>query len=123
MLCLLLAVAWLPMSMHCQLEAVSGLEFLACFSDGDCHGQPGSATDDAGCCLAEKSQYQAGQSRLTLPSPDLLVVSITPLLPPANLLPAEVGLAIPSTAPPPLLKTWQFVSRTALPVRAPSLAS
>jgi hypothetical protein len=40
-----------------------------------------------------------------------------------NSLPVEVSVGVLTAAPPQLLKTWHFVSRTALPARAPSLAS
>ena len=116
----LAAFLWLPVSAHCQLETVPGLEFLRCASDtqtaqGHCN--------DSGCCSAEKSQYKTEQARATLPSPDLLPISSAPLLPLVNTLPAEVSVGILTAAPPQLLKTWQFASRTALPVRAPSIAS
>ena len=116
----LAAFIWLPVSAHCQLETVPGLEFLRCASDAQ--NSNGHCTD-TGCCSAEKSQYKAEQLRLTLPSPDLLPISLVPLLTPANSLPDEVSLGILTAAPPQLLKSWQFTSRTALPVRAPSIAS
>jgi hypothetical protein len=116
----LAAFVWLPVSAHCQLETVPGLEFLRCASDSQ--NSKGHCSD-TGCCAAEKSQYKADQVRLTLPSPDLLPISFAPILDTANSLPAEVSVGILTPAPPQLLKTWQFASRTALPVRAPSIAS
>lgn len=116
----LAAFIWLPVSAHCQLETIPGLEFLRCASDiqssqGHC--------SDSGCCSAEKSQYKVDQLRLTLPSPDLLSISSTPVLYLPNTLPAEVSVGVLTAAPPQLLKTWHFASRTALPARAPSIAS
>ena len=122
-LCVLAALAWLPMTAHCRLESFPGLEFLACVTESNCHGEQGSDRGDAGCCSAEKSQYTTEQLRVTLPSPDWLMISSAPLLTPAKSLPDEVNLGILTSAPPQLLKTWQFASRTALPARAPSLAS
>lgn len=118
----LAALAWLSMSMHCQLETVPGLEFLACQTAAP-ETNPNSHCGDNGCCAAEKSQYKTEQLRVSLPTPDLLPMALTPLLTPPNSLPDEVSLGILTAAPPQLLKTWQFASRTALPVRAPSIAS
>ena len=119
----LAAFLWLPVSAHCQLESVPGLEFLRCAVD--IQSARGSSTDcgDSGCCAVEKSQYKAEQLRLTLPPPDLLPVSFVPVVCVENSLPAEVSVGVLTAAPPQLRKTWQFASRTALPVRAPSIAS
>ena len=117
---MLAAVLWLPMTLHCQLESIPGLEFLACASDGQ--NSKGDC-DEGGCCAVEKSQYKSEQARLTIPSPGLLPVAFAPVLDVANTLPAEVSLGIFTSAPPELHKTWHFVSRMALPVRAPSIAS
>jgi len=111
------------MSMHCRLESVPGFEFLACLTESNCHGEQSSQPDAAGCCSVEKSEYKSSQLRVTLPSPDLLPISSVPLLDLANTLPAEVSIGILTAAPPGLTKSWQFSSRTALPVRAPSLVS
>jgi hypothetical protein len=122
-LCVLAALAWLPMTAHCRLESIPGLEFLACLTESNCHGQQGSNRGDAGCCSAEKSQYTTEQLRVTLPSPDWLPISSAPLLDLANVLPAEVSIGILTAGPPKLTVSWQFSSRTALLARAPSLAS
>jgi hypothetical protein len=121
----LAAFLWLPVSAHCQLEALIGLEFLACETDSSCHGDPKSSSDTADCCSVEKSQYQqAAQLRVNLPSPHLLPVMFMALiLPAANALPPEVCTGILTAAPPELLPGRHFLFRTALPVRAPSLAS
>jgi len=120
------AVAWLGMSMHCRLESVPGFEFLACLTESKCHGEQSSqnsAPDDAGCCAVEKSEYKLNQTRLTPPAPDFALLCSTPLLDLANTLPDEVSIGILTAAPPSLTTSWQFSSRTALPVRAPSLVS
>jgi len=116
----LLAVLWLPTSVHCQLETVPGFEFLRCdfgnqSSKDDCN--------NSGCCTVEKSQYRSEHAPLTPPLPDPSLMPLTALASVANVLPAEVSLGILTAAPPQLLKTWHFVSRAALPARAPSIAS
>ena len=117
----LAAFLWLPVSAHCQLESVPGLEFLRCSVEtADAHSP---ANDCSGCCAVEKSQYRAEQVRLTIPAPDLLPLSFTPTLPALTSLPAESGVGILTAAPPELSPSRQFLFRTALPPRAPSLAS
>ncbi|MBP9901176.1 MAG: hypothetical protein KBH45_06940 [Verrucomicrobia bacterium] len=115
----LAAFLWLPVSAHCQLERVPGLEFLACLTESDCHNEQRSDRNDNGCCLVEKSEYKLNQTRLTLPTPDFILLSLSPVLDFANVFPAEVSASILTTAPPEFPKCWQFLSRTALPVRAP----
>jgi hypothetical protein len=117
----LAAFLWLPASVHCQLESVSGLEFLQCSAASDSSHNPGQDCDE--CCAVEKSHYLSGGIRLTAPAP----VSLPLLLPPAAELIMDLPVATDSllTAdiPPDLPRRWQFLSRTALPARAPSLAS
>lgn len=116
----LAAFIWLPVSAHCQLESVPGFEFLRCAttsqnSQGHCN--------DGGCCSVEKSQYKSEQQRATLASPIFLPAVLTPILDATHSLPAEVSVGILTAAPPELPTTWHFLSRTALPARAPSIAS
>lgn len=116
----LAAFLWLPASAHCQLETIPGLAFLRCSADTQSSHDP---CKDGGCCAVEKSPYQNASLRVTLPMLDLLPMLCAPLLKVTNTLPAEVSVGILTAAPPELLATWHFVSRTALPARAPSFAS
>ncbi len=120
---LLLVLAWVPLTSHCKLESIPGLEFLACLSDGDSHNQQDSDCDDTECCQLEKSLYKTEKSHLVLPSPDFLPFSPALVVDLANALPDEVGVGMLTTAPPELTKTWHFISRTASPPRAPSIVS
>jgi len=119
----LAAFLWLPVSAHCQLENIPGLEFLQC--DDDAKSENGSRKDcrDTGCCAVEKAQYKSELHRVTLPSPVLLPVALTPGFDTVTILPAQVSVDILEAAPPHLPRPWQFSLRAALPVRAPSLAS
>jgi hypothetical protein len=119
----LAAFLWLPAAAHCQLESIPGLEFLSCQAGTSYSENPASHCSDTGCCSVEESQYKTEQLRLTLSLPDLLPISFVPIVAAANPLPNEVSLGILTAAPPQLLKTWNFATRTALPARAPSLAS
>lgn len=119
----LAAFLWLPAAAHCQLESIPGLEFLSCQAGTSYSENPDSHCGDTGCCSVEESQYKTEQSHLTLPSPKVLLLSSAPVLDLADTLSDEVSQGILTAAPPQLLKTWHFASRTALPARAPSLAS
>ena len=114
---LTLLALWLPVTFHCQLESIPGLEFVRCAAEtsnqSDC--------SDDGCCAVEKQQYKSEQNRQTIPV--FLPCSSSPLLNVANTLPDQAGLGILTAAPPELLNTWQFDFRTASPPRAPSFAS
>ena len=117
----LTALAWLVTTMHCRLETVPGLQFLAC-KTATPPSNPNSHCDDNGCCAAEKSQYRTEQDHLTLPAQQFFLSSV-PVLDVPKALPDEVRLGLLTAAPPELPKTWQFSLRAALPVRAPSFAS
>ena len=115
---LALLALWLGATNHCRLEQIPGLEFLHCASDTEAS----SNCDGDGCEVVENSLYKVD---------DAQAVAVVP---------AFVGavfllLTVEQTPPPPLLSdfstvaspelpgTWQFSFRTALPPRAPSLAS
>jgi hypothetical protein len=123
MLALLLALAWAPLTTHCELESASGLEFLRCASVGQPpEGVPGHC-DDASCCGVESAKYPVPSQR--------------PIVPVFTLVPAPFGVVahcelpqplkvtpdLPATAPPELSTAWQFISRTASLCRAPSLVA
>jgi len=116
----LAAFLWLPASAHCQLESIPGLEIFQCTAESS--AAHNSCNDD-GCCSVEKSQCHAKPLRITPPTPDSLPAALVPVLTRSHSLPAEVSLGILTAAPPQWVKSRHFISRTALPARAPSLAS
>jgi hypothetical protein len=120
---LLMALSWLPLSAHCQLERVPGLEFLQCAADAP--SEDGSRNDcgDRGCCPAEKAPYKSEQHRVGLPSPGDLPVAFAPTSDIATTPPSEVSPAIPLPGPPELRQSWHFSFRAASSPRAPSFAS
>lgn len=122
-LVVLVAVAWLPMTLHCRLETVPGLEFLACEAESRSDSVPSSDCGDTGCCSVEKSQYKTEQHRLTLLPPNFQPSPFAPVLDLANTLSDEASREAPAIAPPELPRCWQFIFRTASPPRAPSFAS
>jgi len=117
----LAGLLWLPVSVHCQLESILGLEFLRCAVEMSSSHNPDK--DCTNCCAVEKSLYRAEQVRLNVRTAVLVPTAAAPALPVANPSPAELHLGILTAAPPELPQSWQFLLRTALPPRAPSLVS
>jgi len=122
-LLLLLAAAWLPLTAHCRLEALPGLEFLQCADEQACQHE--SAPNSGGtCCSFESSEYFLPAHQPAVHP--VLVLALPPFESPMELvrgLPASASLGVLTAAPPDLPSAWQFVFRTALPPRAPSFAS
>jgi len=108
---------WFAATNHCRLESVPGLEFLHCAGDTDssksCNGD--------GCETVENGFYKTESSRLIVPVPTMVAA--------LSMIPAFALPATPApqnqfaSAPPEIPRTWQFVTRTASPPRAPSFAS
>ena len=123
MTALVLAVLWLPVSVHCQLEQLPGLEFLSCCSHEDT--APHQDDDCAGdaCAVVESGLYKIEERQASLSAPEFESSPGQAL--PSEMVPISPGAdnLVFSTVPPELSRTWQFSLRTALPVRAPSLAS
>lgn len=108
--------------MHCKLEALPGLDFLksCCFVDS----APSSEKDceDDGCGAVEEGGYRTEEQTVSAPQPLLLLGLFASAIP--ALLPELQARFFPaSESPPDLPKIWQFSQRTALPPRAPSVAS
>jgi len=121
---LALAVLWLPVSVHCQLEQLPGLEFLSCCDHEDTTA-PHQADDcegDAGA-VVESGLYKSEERQISLPAPDLAPVMFQLLPSPAPISCILPRSGVGSTVPPEFSRIWQFSSRTALPPRAPSLVS
>jgi hypothetical protein len=111
---ILLAALWLPITAHCSLETLPGLEFLLCESDtseNDC-------SEDV-CAQIERPGYKVSDTETLVPEPQLTLwfdLVFTETIPadspqPSTASPAEIPFA------------WQFSFRAALPPRAPSLVS
>jgi hypothetical protein len=117
-LALLLALLWMPMISHCDLEHLPGMEFIACcdlptteYPDDDCQ------TD--GCAIVESGHYKTEEQPVSIPSPCLNV----PIL--AAWLCVEAPPSISSTPDVNALKgdplqCRVFSLRLALPPRAPT---
>ena len=114
---------WLGATNHCSLEEIPGLNFLMCCDHGDTAPHQDNDCETDGCAAVEDGLYKTEDSRVTAAAP-FLVLRVC-------FLPTEEEQAAPrvvlsdflTVASPELRVTWQFFFRTALPVRAPSLAS
>jgi len=117
-----LALAWAPITSHCQLEILPALDFLACCGHDD-ESAPHHDNDcqqDA-CAAVESGHYKTQDPQLFVDPPMLaLLLNVRGVCADAGDRTSRIILA---AAPPEQLHTWQFVLRAALPVRAPSIVS
>jgi len=115
---LVFLVLWVPLTAHCHLEKVPGLEFLKCASDtpenSDCQRD--------GCQTVESGFYKVSNNSRTAPVPVFCIPAYL-VAPPAEVQPVFGPLRLLGSAPPDLSQRWQFISRASLPVRAPSIVS
>ena len=120
---LLLAI-WPAVTSHALLEQ-SGLIHVV---HDDHHGNTGSHEHNADNHAFADGGYSSPTAPKSLEKPQPVEIS-TPLLQILSCISAFLsdddspGPAPPGTAPPLLQKSWYFLLRTALPVRAPSFIS
>jgi hypothetical protein len=119
-LSLLCLAVWLPATQHCKLENLPGLAFLQCAGDTPTNSDCG---DGDQCDQVERGLYKSESTTLVLTPPAIVALFVAAEL--SEQFESSQILTIGAkVAPPPDLPTsWQFSSRTALPVRAPSFAS
>jgi hypothetical protein len=120
-----LVAAWLPVTLHCRLEAAGLFES----ADACCAGEESSVPDtdckDDACPTVEDALYKESAHGLNVAAPEatdcfacLALVALT------SERTAAPTLSPPRHGPPPELRVaWQFVTRAAPPARAPSLNS
>jgi len=122
---LALALLWVPITSHCQLESIPSLTALLSCCDHEDAAAPHEDEDceqDA-CASVESGDYRTPEHDPLFVAPDFVASEIVAIVAELDLLPDESSLGILATAPPGQHHIWQFAFRTALPVRAPSLAS
>jgi hypothetical protein len=113
---ILFVALWVPLTAHCSLEKLPGLSFLQCDSDAS----------DRDCCAdacqtIESGLYKVSTNSAVIPMPTACVVSTTLMDLSESFSASGEGSLRPLLLPSELPKQWQFVFRTALPVRAPSV--
>ena len=112
-----LALVWVPITSHCSWESVIGGDFFKCAPVAE----KGYCSDDGDSCASvESASYKTPDA-----APDVSVPSFSVVLFQLPLISAPPAQQVaPTTAAPLEIPVrWQFVSRTALPPRAPSLVS
>lgn len=127
-LALVLAILWMPLAVHCEIESLLGVElchFTADAADDHDSNQPHTGCDECSMCLSAKGTPQFG-IKLDVPKVALLP-AVSPWPPALTDFSVLVPIASYGTAPPGpeeiLPNVCLLMSRTALPVRAPSFAS
>jgi hypothetical protein len=118
---MILLVLWAPVTSHCLLERVPGLEFLACASDDSPTGDCDKGAD--GCQSVESASYKTEDSQPLVSAFAPALALLVAVLSPDSVPPRQPSLARRTDTPPDIPSSWQFALRTALPVRAPSVAS
>lgn len=119
-----LLAAWLPVTLHCKLEAAGlftspddccAVEPAATIPDSDCK-------DDA-CPTVEDALFKESSQALQVAAPSATgCFACLALVALERDLRAAPALSPPRHGPPPELKVaWQFLSRAAPRARAPSL--
>jgi hypothetical protein len=121
-LTLLLAVVWMPLAAHCQIESVTGLEVLSCAPLGEGGTCAGSPCDPGSCCSLESGQFRLPQSQPVIAAPLVMALPLVLALA-VEEAPTEAACRVLTDQPPEVPKPWQFSRRAALPPRAPSIAS
>ena len=114
--------AWLPATSHCLLGAVD-LMPINCFQEPHSHGEgePEHSHDDCSSC----SVVESGNYKLSAKDAYDLAFQSTFCW---QLLPSSIPALNPTKArpdsgraPPDLAVRWQFLTRTAIPGRAPAV--
>jgi len=119
----LVALLWVTASNHCKLEQLPSCEFLSCCSHEETAPHQDDDCETDGCAAVENQLYKAETVRIVAAAPTLLAVPFLNSLPVDGSSPQSVSPGLPDAAPAELARVWQFCFRTALPPRAPSLAS
>lgn len=116
-----LALLWLGLPVHCQLEAVAASGVVTCCIESDCAPQRDAGCAEDFCGSLESETYFPQKSQTFAKEPVLQPINFA--LEAIALKPeAPSGSAI-SDGVPMLTCSWQFVFRTAAPPRAPSCRS
>lgn len=121
MLILLLVAAWLPVTLHCRLEAAGLHGSDECCAREQAAAAAGDCKDDA-CPTVEEALYKETVQVLKVTAPDLSLCFACLALVPSSPVDAEPALSPARHAPPPEIEAaWQFIVRAAPRARAPSL--
>ena len=120
----LLIAIWLPAVLHCRIEGFLGLE---CCAEQGSHqsGKQKSCEGDI-CDALEAGVIKSSTDQITVAPAQVCLCLICQAITP-EFLPLSESSAFASfqetSAPPEIIQSWHFLSRTALPARAPDCVS
>ncbi len=114
-----LAATWLPATLHCAIDRAGLLSATPECCSHDEQSAPEADRCDIRCELLDSGCFQTVKDSQKVAAPTLLPLLL--YIVEAPLAPEMVQQVSPETVdlPPELERTWQFVSRAALPPRAP----
>jgi hypothetical protein len=122
----MVALMWLPASLHCGLEAagVIGQADPCCHHDTSA----GDATEPCGlsvCGIVESGDYQPAQNPLKFFAPSVVLFVFSPIVsvPTLTSVSSETCASEHTESPPEIRRTWHFVARAAPAPRAPAALS
>lgn len=117
-----LAILWLGMPVHCELEIVSAASILACVDDGDCASAGDQDCEDDFCASLESGNYFPQKAYTLMKAGALLDAALTQS---SEDLVSEIWDGSTLTVHPVswLAGSWRSVERVAAPPRAPSVVS
>jgi hypothetical protein len=122
---LLLALMWLPATLHCGLEAAGLLEHAesCCHDEHEASQEPVHCGTD-NCGVVESGDYQPVHSLVKISAP-VAVLDFSSLLEVVRPRPIEPKIVAPVDveSPPEIRRTWHFVVRAAPSPRAPSFVA
>lgn len=121
---LLLVLAWLPCTVHCQAEALGWLGANPACCDKGGHADDSSApdcSDCATCSAVESGGYSLPEQVAFVQIFPVFTLCFAPDLLAPLLEPAVLTLPAPDSSPQFLAQSWSFRCRTASAPRAPSL--
>lgn len=122
----LLALAWAPMSLHCRLESLPGVEVFHCVAEQAAHQDTDAQSDDCqdcGCCSFEAGRWQVAKQQSIVPVAVLSLLVEHSFPDASRSLPPEVCVGVLTAAPPDLPVALQFLLSPGLMPRAPSFLS
>jgi hypothetical protein len=120
---LVLLAAWLPATAHCLLELSGLIATDDCCANTSSPGHPHSNDSDEACATLESGacKLEDSGSPLTVLPTEFWISDLVALHDPP--VPTRSCFVSRAPSPPDLPVRWQFLWRTALSPRAPSLAS
>lgn len=116
----LLAVLWLPATLHCGLET-AGLWHHS-HDEETTNVNCATVCGAEACAMVEEGAYKNPTELLKVPTPLFVLCVMHHAIPSVDVRFVETPSPEQTESPPELTRTWQFVARAALPPRAPSIA-